>query len=338
VRPQGGGTKLDWGNPGPAPDVILSTARLNRILEHVWADMTVTVEAGCTVRALQSQLAQHKQWLAIDPLWPERATIGGILATNDSGALRVCYGALRDLIIGITVALPDGTLALSGGKVVKNVAGYDLPKLMTGALGTLGVITQAVFRLHPLPHHSRTLTSLVETADEAQKLMLSIQYSQLAHIALQARTVEQGIAVDVMLAGTEAGIDSQQRQLSSLTRMSESDGGVWGTRERLWPSHEALIVKFSVLPSKIATTLKLLDASAVVVQATGIGHAKLGLDCDVAKLRREIQAAGGSLVLLTPSALDAWGSTGDALLLMGAVKQQFDPNAILNRGRFVGGI
>ena len=145
VTPRGGGTKLEWGNPPPRAGIILSTQRLNRVLEHAWADLTVVVEAGCTMQALQDALAQHGQRLAIDVLWPERATVGGVLSTNDSGVLRLRYGALRDLIIGVTLALPDGTLASSGGKVVKNVAGYDLPKLSTGALGTLGVITRAIF-------------------------------------------------------------------------------------------------------------------------------------------------------------------------------------------------
>ncbi len=215
--------------------------------------MTVTVEAGCTIHALQTQLAQHKQWLAIDPLWPGRATIGGILATNDSGALRLRYGALRDLIIGITVALPDGTLARSGGKVVKNVAGYDLPKLMTGALGTLGVITQAVFRLHPIPHFVRTLTASLSNADDAQKLMLAIQNSQLAHNALQARTAGYGIEVDIMLAGTEAGIAAQHRYIQTRADVHESQSSVWSARENLWPG--APIVKFSILPSQIAQNI-----------------------------------------------------------------------------------
>lgn len=336
VRPRGGGTKLDWGNPGVAPDVVLSTAQLNRVVEHVWADMTVTVEAGCTVQALQSQLAQHKQWLAIDPLWPERATIGGILATNDSGAFRLRYGALRDLIIGITVALPDGTLAMSGGKVVKNVAGYDLPKLMTGSFGTLGVITQAVFRLHPIPHYSRTLTASFLDEAEAQEFMLAIQDSQLAHAAQQARTCEQGIEVDVMLAGTEAGIESQQRYLESLADMRETRPSMWLARQKLWPGES--IVKFSVLPSQIAQAVKLCGAM-VVVQATGIGYASLHPDADVGSIRRSIEDLGGSLLMLTPSPkIDAWGTSGNALPLMQAVKQQFDPNCILNRARFVGGI
>src|SRR6185369_5523401 len=169
VIPRGGGTKSDWGNPPRRTDVMLSTANLNRVIEHAWADLTVTVEAGCTIAELQRTLAQHGQRLAVDPLWPERATIGGILSTNDSGALRLAFGALRDLIIGVTLALADGTIASSGGRVVKNVAGYDLPKLATGSLGTLGVITRAVFRLHPLPRNTRTLTIAVKDGSEMQR-------------------------------------------------------------------------------------------------------------------------------------------------------------------------
>src|SRR5437867_6320775 len=146
VIPRGGGTKLDWGRPPRRADVVLSTARLARVLEHAWADMTATVEAGCTLARLQQTLAEHGQRLACDALWPERATIGGVLAANDNGPLRARFGALRDLIIGVTLVLADGTVAKSGGKVVKNVAGYDLPKLATGSFGTLAVITQAVFR------------------------------------------------------------------------------------------------------------------------------------------------------------------------------------------------
>src|SRR5207253_8958622 len=137
-----------------------------------WADLTVSVEAGCTIQKLQNVLAENGQRIAVDPLWPERSTVGGVLSTNDTGTLRIRYGALRDLIIGVTIALPDGTLASSGGKVVKNVAGYDLPKLVTGALGTLGVITRAVFRLHPLPLNSRSFSVSTVNAEETQKLVL----------------------------------------------------------------------------------------------------------------------------------------------------------------------
>src|SRR5271154_3488337 len=187
VIPRGVGTKLGWGNPPNRADVILSTARLNKIIEYPWADLTVSVEAGCTMATLQTALARHGQRLALDPLWPERATIGGVLSTNDSGSLRLRFGSLRDLIIGVTIALPDGTLASSGGKVVKNVAGYDLPKLATGALGTLGVITRANFRLHPLPRNIRSFTLAVQDAAEASRVILAVQDSWLTPTGLQAR-------------------------------------------------------------------------------------------------------------------------------------------------------
>jgi glycolate oxidase FAD binding subunit len=166
VTPTGGNTKQAWGNPAKT-NIRLSLTRLNRVLEHPWQDLTCTVQSGCTWATLQQKLAKHGQFVALDPLWPERATVGGILATNDSGALRHRYGSLRDLVIGMTLVLADGTTARTGGKVVKNVAGYDLCKLLTGSFGTLAVITEATFRLHPLPQHTQTFTV---SAPQAQQL------------------------------------------------------------------------------------------------------------------------------------------------------------------------
>ncbi len=214
VTPRGGGTKLGWGNPPAACDLVLSTARLNRVLEYAWDDMTVIVEAGCRVADLQKTLAEHGQQLALDPLWPERATIGGILSTNDSGTLRARYGSLRDLIIGITVALPDGTLAKSGGKVVKNVAGYDLAKLFTGGLGTLGVIVQAIFRLHPLPRESRSL-SFSGTPQSLNALLLLILASKLTFTGLQLQASAEGARLDIRFDGTAAGIEAQVNQAAA---------------------------------------------------------------------------------------------------------------------------
>src|SRR5207245_1417934 len=210
VIPRGGGTKLDWGNPPRHADLVLSTARLGRVLEHAWGDMTATVQAGCTVAQFQRTLAEHGQRLALDPLWPDRATVGGILATNDSGALRTRYGSLRDLIIGITLALPDGTLAKSGGKVVKNVAGYDLPKLATGSLGTLGVITEAVFRLYPLPRDVRSMSLTAASTDILCQIVLAVQDSRLAFTGLQVRAESEcPPQLDVRCEGTTAGIQAQ---------------------------------------------------------------------------------------------------------------------------------
>ncbi len=240
--------------------MILSTARLNAIVEHAHSDLTVTVEAGCTLK-LSETLARQNQRLALDGLWPSRATVGGILSTNDSGALRLRFGSLRDLVIGITLALPDGTLAKSGGKVVKNVAGYDLPKLVTGALGTLGVITQATFRLHPMPKESSTVSCLVSDAREAQRLILSIQDSKLAHSALQIRFAESSQPqIDVLFEATEAGCAAQAEQLRNILVACDGDRtgtAVWKARQELYSeaiekSEASAVAKISVLPTQIA--------------------------------------------------------------------------------------
>jgi glycolate oxidase FAD binding subunit len=328
VIPCGGGTKLDWGNPPRAADIILSLRRLNQVLEHAWADLTVTVEAGCTIAELQRTLAQHGQRLAVDPLWPERATIGGILATNDSGALRLAYGGLRDLIIGVTLALADGTIASSGGKVVKNVAGYDLPKLATGSLGTLGVITRAVFRLHPVPRNTRTLTIALEDAGAMQRLINSLLGARLSPAAVQVRNGN----VDILLEGTLDGIAAQESTIRKFGTVREGSPAVWRCREALWD--HAPIVKFTALPSTISAAAA--PFSRFVIQATGIGYAHY--DGDVLELRTALERNGGSLMILGATKLDAWGFEGDALPLMRAVKEQLDPKGTLNPGRFVGGI
>ena len=347
VIPRGGGTKLDWGNPPSRADLILSTAKLHRVIEHAWADLTVTVEAGCTIAELQSVLARHGQRLAIDVLWPDRATVGGILSTNDSGVLRLRYGSLRDLVIGVTLALPDGTLARSGGKVVKNVAGYDLPKLVTGALGTLGVITEATFRLHPLPRNARTLTIPAGTVANAQSLLLTLSAETLAIAAMQIRVrSKEQAAVDILLEGTEAGIASQEERIRAVAQpasVSEGTPGVWSARETL--ANGPAVTRFSVLPSHIEETIIAIDRAgtapwSAVVQATGIGW--LSLDAPLQALRAEIERNGGSLAALRQvegrPRIETWGDPGDALPLMRTLKQRFDPNGTLNPGRFVGEI
>jgi glycolate oxidase FAD binding subunit len=218
VAPRGHGTKLTWGIAPSRADAVISVTRLNRVLEHANHDMTVTVEAGVTIGELERTVAQKGQRLALDPLWPEEATVGGVIATNDSGALRIRFGSVRDLIIGITIVLPDGTIAVSGGKVVKNVAGYDLPKLMTGAFGTLGVISKAVFRLHPLPDRCRTLTFSFPSTKQANDFMLAIADSMLVPTGLQMRASSDGEAaeVDVRLEGVAAGVEAQTQQLCAM--------------------------------------------------------------------------------------------------------------------------
>jgi glycolate oxidase FAD binding subunit len=362
VIPRGGATKLDWGNPRRRGELILSTRRLNRIVEHAWGDMTATVEAGCTFQELQQTLSQHGQRLALDPLWPKQATIGGILATNDSGSLRVRFGSLRDLIIGVTLALPDGTLAKSGGKVVKNVAGYDLPKLATGSLGTLGVVTQAIFRLHPTPRESRTLSFSCPDHQTMNAVMLAIQDCNLVPTGVQARAAYNlPPEIDLRFEGTAAGCEAQLEQtlgMASGVRRIESPPELWDACSVLWNGAETSVVcKFTILPADLGIYIdqirKELEPRGLrwrlVAQAVGAGYLRLEvadykiLPDVLEPMRKQFESRGGSLVILRcpremKSKIDVWGNTGDALPLMKSIKAQFDPTAMLNPGRFVGGI
>jgi glycolate oxidase FAD binding subunit len=342
---------------------MVSTARLNRILEHTWADLTVTVEAGCTIAKLQEALAKHGQRLALDTLWPEHATVGGVLSTNDSGALRLRFGSLRDLVLGVTLALADGTLASSGGKVVKNVAGYDLPKLATGALGTLGVITRAVFRVHPLAKETSTLTCICDDAGEAEQLVLAIQNSKLAHSALQIRGGGYPhMQVDVLFEATQAGLTAQTAQLKSIAankRFAVSNERAWSARQELYSAAKqngstSGIAKLSILPAHLAITIRSLGSLcaegirwSAVLQATGLGCVRLegeapAIESALLSFRAELEASAGSLVVhhhpATVSRMEAWGNGRNALPLMRGVKRQFDPKNTLNPGRFAGGI
>lgn len=343
VIPRGGGTKAHWGNAPARADVSFSLARMNRVLEHAWADLTVTVEAGCTIAELQRTLAERGQRLAVDPLWPEKATVGGVVSTNDTGVLRYRYGGLRDLIIGVTLALADGTLAASGGKVVKNVAGYDLPKLATGAYGTLGVITQATFRLHPSPKNTKNVTAAFDSLDEAQRILLRVLDTQIVPAALQIRVsggasqaggaAQAGaVHMDALFEGTAEGIRAQIETLRQIVRVADASADVWKRPETG--------AKLSTLPSRIAETLAGFQGTAVM-QATGLGWLSSSSDDspNLAELRKQAESSGGSLVLMgRRDGMDAWGAPGDTLPLMRAIKQRFDPRRTLNPGVYLGGI
>jgi glycolate oxidase FAD binding subunit len=347
VVPWGGGTKQGWGYP-VAPTVILETHRLNVIREHTWQDMTCTVEAGCTWASLQSALAQHGQCVALDPLWPERATVGGIVATNDSGALRLRYGGLRDLSIGMTIVLADGTVAHTGGKVVKNVAGYDLHKLMIGAFGTLGVVTSVNFRLHSIPQCTQSFTFFAPAAEPLGEWLLQLLHEQLSTLSIQLRGTAEGFHLDIQLASLPEVLHTQADLLESLARveglaMESATAAVWDARQ-LQLSQDFLC-KATMLPSEIgpfAERVRSLGGESVT-QATGImmaGFPAVAAD-QLPQLRRELEAASGSLMVLKQPAerkLDCWGTLPDSLPLMREIKRRFDPEGVLNPGRFLGGI
>ncbi len=363
VIARGGGTKISWGNPPRKADVILSTARLNQVLEHASGDMTATVQAGCTVADLQARLAQNGQRLAIDVLCPSRATIGGILATNDSGPLRHAYGSLRDCLIGITVVLADGTIARSGGKVVKNVAGYDLPKLFIGSMGTLGVIVEATFRLYPLARVTRTLSFAEPTTGGLRKMLEAVADCSALTSAIQINATANAPARMSLLieAHAQAIADKDKQICAALAGCGaeeiDSEDGVWTESEAIFELPDSCVCKYATLPSHLPDFFDQLRVVAskrgvhwrAISQAFGIGLLQLSsteparvVDA-VTDLRTQLSPIGGSLILLTApisvkSAIDVWGDPGDSLPLMKRIKEQFDPKNTLSPGRFVGGI
>ena len=344
------------------PDIELSMRRLSEVREHAWQDMTCTVQAGCTWSAMQNLLREHGQMVALDPLWPDRATVGGVVACNDSGALRLKYGSLRDLIIGMTIVLADGTIARSGGKVVKNVAGYDMHKLLTGAFGTLGAIVEVNFRLHPIEEHARTWTaalpeglSNVERFREPLRVLVN---SQIVPSCVQVRACGQECAVDVRVAGLPECMDEYGTRIGEIFSgftVRESAQEVWAAREKLFETNDPLVVKVSVVPDEICPVSAQVGTwnsgsteIGVVAQATGLMTVSVTSAPEIAlsimdRLRERVNPCGGSVVVVrTPDQLrgriDVWGPDGGTLPLMREIKRRFDPNGILNPHRFVGGI
>jgi glycolate oxidase FAD binding subunit len=358
VTPFGSGTKAGWGNP-VAPGIRLSLKRMNSLREHPWQDMTCTVEAGCTWASMQAELAQHGQMVALDPLWPARATVGGIVATNDSGAMRLKYGGLRDLIIGMTIVLADGTIAKTGGKVVKNVAGYDLHKLMTGSFGTLGVITEVNFRLHPAETAARTWTATAPDALQFAEPLRILLDTQMTPSSIQLRAGKLQSALDVRIATRPEAFDEQATRLRRIfgqIELRDSVNEVWQARQQLFDQADRVILKASLRSSDVCSvsselqhwTAKQEFDFDLTAQATGLMTVALNIQADAApglldQLRSRLKASGGSVIALRipesiRAGLDVWGCDSNALALMREIKRRFDPNRTLNPGRFVGNI
>jgi glycolate oxidase FAD binding subunit len=363
VAPRGGGTKMHIGDPPRQLDLIVSTARMNEVLEHTPGDQIVRLEAGVKLEDLQEHISDSDQMLAIDP--PERgATIGGMVAANSSGPRRYRYGTIRDLIIGITVVLHDGTVAKAGGKVVKNVAGYDLSKLFTGSLGTLGVIATANFRLHPLPGAARTVAVDITDPQQAQAAAQAIVHSQVEATAVELHYGENERLLAVLLESIAGGIDAKAETTSFLLKQfgevrTLSDEEV----DRLGPVTspevaDEIVLKIGAPPADLDAVLESVLGAAErkgLAHPRITGHAGTGVtligfsgenEDDAAGFveeMREIWVRRGGNVILQRGPLTlkqrvgTWDNGGDYLGLVRRVKEKFDPRGGMNPGRFLGG-
>ncbi|MFE4108211.1 FAD-binding oxidoreductase [Almyronema epifaneia] len=376
ILPAGQASKLHWGGLATQVDVVVSTGRLNRLLHHAVGDLVFTAEAGLSFASLQTTLAATQQFLAIDPAYPAQATLGGIVATADTGALRQRYNSVRDMLIGIHFVRHDGQTAKAGGQVVKNVAGYDLMKLLTGSYGSLALISQVTFRTYPLPESSETVLVTGAPAAIAQ-LCRTLKTSVLTPVSLDVLSAEllsalghtAAAGLAVRFQTIQAGVVAQVDQLKALCQSLKlqlhlftqtADGQFWSQIQAiLWSDKEAtantVSCKLGIPPAKVAEFLAAIERfnRPGELQVMGRIHVGSGLGTlrlagaiaaePITQLRSHCEALGGFLTLLQAplelkQQIDIWGYRGNALELMRQLKHQFDPHCLSSPGRFVGGI
>ncbi len=333
---RGAGTKREWGLPPHGVELTVQTAGLQGVVEHVAGDLIVVVRAGTPMAQLQAQLATAGQQLALDT--EPGATVGGTVAANTSGPRRLAYGTVRDLLIGVTIVRADGAVARAGGKVVKNVAGYDLGKLFTGSAGTLGLITECAFRLHPLPSQSTYLRC--RPADPVAAAAL-IRGSQLVAAAIEVEAAPGGEPeLAVLFEGTPARAEMAQSLVGG--ELSPTAPPWWGQ----YPWQPGGIgLKLTGALSRLGELMAWRERHGGHVRGSlgaGVLYAAADSASAVAAAREAAHAAGGHAVVVTAprqlhEELDFWGPV-PGLELMRRVKEQFDPARRLAPGSFVGGI
>jgi glycolate oxidase FAD binding subunit len=374
IYPQGGKTSLDYGEPPGRPGVAIDTTAISRLIDYPHADMTITVEAGMTLATLSAILAGEQQRLLVDAPFPDRATLGGIYATNTSGPRRFGAGRPRDQIIGVSFVTSEGVVVKGGGRVVKNVAGYDLPKLLTGSLGTLGIITQLTLKVRPIPEKSAVAWVYFRNLETVSEALDRFNLSETRPIAVELLNAPAARAVggprglpsgEIILAiGYEESAPTVAWQLDRLkSELTNAELTIVDENQTspLWTSliefqAEAigpLCFVANVRPSSVVSFVASLDPSIWAVQAhagNGIvrAHAQGEWALErahdqIAKLRRTAVTDGGNLILTRcPSEwkeeLRVWGEARADWAISERVKAALDPHHAMNPGRFVGRI
>jgi glycolate oxidase FAD binding subunit len=357
IVPAGLGAHLDVGGPPARVGVLLRLDRLARVVDHQAADMTVTVEAGCRLRVLEETLAARGQWLPLDPPRASETTVGGLIAANLSGPLRATQGTARDLLLGLRVVGGEGTLVSGGGRVVKNVAGYDVPKLHVGALGTLGVIVEATFKVRPRPAREEALAVCCRDAADAAALASALLDVDAPPLWLEiAGGPERDATVLAGVAGIDEEVASAREAVVRVaggreTRAVEDPAALRARLADIDGPAPAAVLRIGVLPRSVGDVLAdLLDAGVPVRYgahaANGVVRAALDDAGAVAPLvralRPRIEARGGSLVVeralpAVKQSIDVWGDVGPGLALMRGVKAALDPVGVFSLGRSASG-
>jgi glycolate oxidase FAD binding subunit len=372
VIPWGSGTAMSIGNPPREVDVVIGLERLNQLVEHDHANLTATVQCGCRLPALQEVVAQHNQFLPLDPPNATGATVGGIVATNLNGPRRSHFGSVRDLVIGMKVVLASGEQIKAGGKVVKNVAGYDMCKLLVGSLGTLGIITEVTLRTAPIP--DAAATAIVSGAlSDVRQFIEDLSHSKLLpsavflfnaraskatavaqrdwHVAVWCEGFEQAVSRHLH----EAAVMAQRIGLASMILRESDHRRLWDEMRDFPLQVDRLVYRIALPRSSTTEFIQTIHArSPAGLHPEIVGDALMGivwisLDGDdpavqsFAQLGDEARSHGGhGIILSAPThlkrAIDVWGPEPPALPLMREIKKQFDPKSLLNPGRFVAGI
>lgn len=359
VVPRGAGTKMTWAGPPQTADLVLDMSPANAVLEHAAGDLVLRAQAGTRISEIQRVVRAAGQQLAIDQPLPA-ATVGGVIAADTSGPGRHAFGGVRDLLIGVTVVRADGTTTISGGKVVKNVAGYDLGKLYTGSQGTLGVITEAIFRLHPLAEDHRWLSLPAADPATAAELVGALRSSQAmpTAIELDRPTTDGPITVCAQLEGRISVTETRARELADQVAqqadIADVAPGWWG--QLPFDPVRGIGLRLGAAPAQLSTMLESVQRASersgiplAVRGAAGWGVLHVAAPADttptaVAELVESLRGSADYVALVcgpqeVHAAIDSAASVDRGVLtLMRRVKDQFDPEHRLAPGRFVGGI